>query len=58
MISYRSETWRLRQDDLEIFRTKRVMCGAKSIKKRSSEELADLLGLEKSLHRQVKAYGV
>ena len=39
-------------------RTERTMCGIKSIEKRSSQELKDLLGVEKIVNRQAKTNGM
>ena len=59
---YESETRCQRENEMTILRIEKVliraMSGAKLIKKRSNQELKNLLGLEKNLNRLAGASGV
>ena len=57
---YGSETWRLRENEMEILRIEkamRAMCGVKIIEKRS-QKLMSLLGLKDTLDGLASASGV
>ena len=60
---YGSETWCLRESEIAILRRTeramvRLMCGVKLVDRKNTEELMEMLGLKKTLHRMVKANGV
>ena len=60
---YGSETWCLRESEIAILRrTERAMvrsvCGKKLVDRTNTEELMEMLGLEKTLDRMAKAKGV
>ena len=60
---YGSETWCLRESEMAILRRTekamvRSMCGVKLMDRKNMEELIEMLGLKKTLHRMAKANGV
>ena len=60
---YGSETWCLRENEMVILRRTqramlRVMCGAKLIEKKRTEDLMEMLGLKETAVQMAKANGV
>ena len=57
---YGSETWSLRETEMAILRRTeramvRSMCGVKSVDRKNTEELMEMLGLRKTLDKMAKA---
>ena len=58
-ILYGSETLCLREKEMDIFgRTERAMCGAKLANRKNAENRMDMLGLNQTIDKMVKASGV
>ena len=60
---YGSETWYLKEADIAILRRTeralvRSMCGIKLPDRKKNDDLMEMLGLEESVERLVKAFGV
>jgi len=62
---YGSETWFLKEKEIGILRRREIammramcMCGVKLIDRKKSQELMDMLGIEKTIHRLAKENGL
>ena len=55
---YGSETWCLRENEMEILRTKTAMVrGAKLMEKKGTRDLMEMLGLKETVVQMAKANG-